>query len=448
MRKQTVLLLVFTGLFSISAQEDINLKIDELVAPLVATNNFSGTIAIAKNGEMVMQKEYGEAVREYGVAHEPESKFYLASVSMIFTAAAVMKLRDEGKLKLDDPIGMYFPLYKNGETITIHHMLAQRSGIPAIGYNGSIDYNRMTKFAHSADSLFTYFQDYELLFEPGEKYNHGRSEYILLARLVEKLSGLPFGEYLRQEIFQPLNMNNTGHDPGDNQFIPKMAQGYAPAAAVSIERAPTLNWSSKTGHASIYSTTGDLLKFGKAALEKSILSAESWDKIFTDYGQQVGYGWFIRPHLGRERYQMNGRSPGYSSYLAIYPEEELVLAVLSNMYISLAANIGLDVAAIVLDEPYEPLPLSAEKINREEVAAFLGKYQFGPDFYRPNFLLEISYENGYLSTPWGWMIPVVRDNQSIRAFVLRPFWSYLEFKKDPDKGKWELKFDRFLGTKI
>ena len=433
-----------------TAQEDLllELKVDQLVLPLLKTNNFSGSILVSENGKVIFSKSYGAMNLEYNLNNKLHTKFFLASVSMIFTSAAIMKLHDEGKLSIYDTLSEFYPDYKNGNLITLDHMLAQRSGIPAIGSSGNVNYDRLTKFAHSTEELIEYFKDYDLLFSPGEKYNHGRSEYILLANIIEKVSGKSFGLYLKDEIFSPLGMSNTGHYQNEKVLIPDLAKGYAPKDLYDVEGAYQIDWSSKTGHASIYSTVGDLQKFGQAILDYKLLSNTSWNRIFKDHGNQVGYGWFIRPHLNRVRYQMNGRSPGFSSYFAIYPEDNLIITVLSNTYIPLPAEMGMTIASMVFQEPYDLLNTSTRKLEPDFAKKIVGTYKFEDNFYVPNYELEIEYSDGYLKSQWGDLIPIDNGEDPILDFILRTYWSSIHFVSDDAGEIHKMRFDVHTGLKM
>jgi CubicO group peptidase (beta-lactamase class C family) len=427
---------------------ELIMRVDSIMNPLVLTNNYSGTVLVSKNGKTLLSKAYGKMSREYDLNNTPDTKFLLASASMIFTSAAIMKLHEKGKLVLQDPISKYFPDYRHGSKITIHDLLAQRSGIPAIGTGGKINYDSITKFEHTTDKLYSYFKDYELLYEPGAKYNHGRSDYILLASIIEKVSGQSFGQYLQQEIFAPLGMNNSGHFASDKQIIPNLAKGYAPKGLYEVESAYHLDWSSKTGHGSIYSTTHDLQKFAQAVLENKFLTPESWNKIFTDYGNsEVGYGWFVGKHLNRKRLQMNGRSPGYSSYLGIYPQDKLTVIVLSNNYISLPAEVGKSIGALALNEPFERSPITNKPVPASYAKKLTGTYKFDQNFYVPNFELVVNYENGNIITNWGGFIPLNKGGNNFKNFIARNYWSSISFIENENGEITQMMFDTHKGTK-
>lgn len=445
--------LIFLGLLLIypahcQKNERLLLRVDSVINPLVVTNNYSGTVLVSRNGETLLSKAYGKMSHEYNLNTTPDTRFFLASVSMVFTSAAIMKLSEAGKLSLSDSVSKFFPDYKHGSKITISHLLAQCSGIPAIGAGGNVDYDSITKFEHTPGKLYSYFKEYELLFKPGEKYNHGRSDYILLAYILEKVTGKTFGQYLKEEIFTPLGMQHTGHYASEKEIIQNLAKGYAPKGSYELESAYQIDWSSKTGHGSIYSTTTDLLKFAQAGLDHKLLTKESWNKIFTDYGDNVGYGWFISKHLNRDRYQMNGRSPGFSSYMGIYPKEKLVVVVLSNNYISLPADVGKTIAALTLNEPFERLNLSNKTLPAKTAKKLTGTYKFGEDFYIPNHELVISNENGNLVSDWGGLIPIDKGDKSFKEFILRTYWSSVHFMEDAKGEVTHMLYDDHKGVKI
>lgn len=423
-------------------------QVDSIINSLMVTNNYSGTVLISQNGKTLLSTAYGKMSREYNLDNITDTKFFLASVSMIFTSAATMKLNQEGKLLFSDPVSKFFPDYKHGNRITISDLLAQRSGIPAIGSGGNVDYDTITKFEHNIEELYSYFKEYDLLFKPGEKYNHSRSDYILLAYIIEEVTGKPFGQYLKEEIFTPLGMNNTGHYFNEKEIIQNLAKGYAPKDLYDVESAYQIDWSSKTGHGSIYSTTNDLEIFAQAALNHKLLSKKSWDKIFTDYGDNVGYGWFITKHLNRDRFQMNGRSPGFSSYLGIYPKEKLTIIILSNNYISLPAVVGKSIAAVVLNEPFDHLNLTYKPVPANFAQKLRGTYKFDENFYIPNHELVVRYENGNIISDWGGLIPIDKGDKNFKEFILRTYWSSISFIEDEKGEITQMMFDNHQGIKI
>ena len=256
---------------------------------------------------MLLSKGYGMANFELNVPNTPQTKFHLGSVSKTFTAAAIMILQERGKLNVHDPLSKYIPDYPNGDRITLHHLLTNTSGIPNV--NNFPEYATQSKFPHTPSDLIPMFKQKPLDFEPGTRgYTESNSNYNLLAYIIEKLSGQTYGEFLKQNIFGPLGLRDTNHDGDASVLIANKASGYVPVGATSVENAPYLDWSIKTGNGSIYSTVEDLLSWDRALYAEKILKKSSLQQMFTEQ-----YGWFYGKRLNRTVVRMNGRSPGFNS---------------------------------------------------------------------------------------------------------------------------------------
>ncbi|MDH3493755.1 MAG: beta-lactamase family protein [Acidobacteriota bacterium] len=427
-------------------------KIQDVIDPLAKSNNYGGTVIVQKGGNYIFKRSYGFADRESKIEHSAQSKFFLASVSAMFTAAAVMKLIDQGKLSLDDKLSKFVPGIKNGNRMTIHILLTERSGIPRIGSQGNVNYTTLTESPQSIDDLIGHIKALNPVSEPGAKYEHSRSSYILLARVIEKVSGKRFGQFLKDEVFIPLGMKNSGHFSERDALdkIPNLAKGYVQKGVTDLSPAPVLHWSSKTGHASIYSTAEDLEKFANAALNKEFLSAESWKKLQSPHdGDNVGYGVFTSPQGTHKRFYMSGGSPGFSTFFAVYPDEKLVVIMLSNIQIFVPYFTVPTLASIVFGEPYERLNLVTPPDVDEKLAGRLrGSFKFGEDFYRPNGTVSITAEGNRLFADGGPLIPIDDGKGEFTRFIHRRYWSTLEFKKNSTGKIVGLKFDSFSGTRI
>jgi hypothetical protein len=174
---------------------------------------------------------------------------------------------------------------------------------------------------------------------------------------------------------------------------------------------------------------------------EKVLSAKAKAKMFKQYAGS-GYGWYLGKKYDKDYIYMNGRSPGFSSHISRYPSEELCVIVLENNYVSVANQIGMDLAGIVFSQVIETPELTMLKFKKEESDLIVGKYQFGPDFYQANFLMTITDKDGYLFSDWGELIPG-KPNQ----FIQRAFWSKVIFNKTDGKIS-SMTFDNFLGKKI
>ena len=167
------------------------------------------------------------------------------------------------------------------------------------------------------------------------------------AETIEHVSGKDYGTFLKENIFDPIGMQNSGHDTGDGSQLEQSAKGYAPVGLIDVRKAPSLNWTVKTGNGSLYSTVEDMYKWDRALHEGKLLKPGTLKQIFKNHLSGTGYGWFNLPHLNRARVYINGRSPGFSSYHVRYIEGEITIIILNNMYNSLPTPMGKDIAAIV-----------------------------------------------------------------------------------------------------
>ncbi len=431
---------IFTCQVNGQVKNDFTSKIERYLKPYVETNNFSGTVLIAKKGEVIFHKAYGLASIELNVHNDLDTKYHIASVSKTFTASAILILEQRGLLTTDDLLSKFISDYPSGDKITIHHILTHTSGITNV--NNLPEYNIASLQHQTPESLISLFKNKPLEFQPGEKYQYSNSNYNLLAFIIEKLSGKKYGDFLVENIFMPLKMTHTFHPDDATQIIKNVAEGYSPDDNFGLQKAPYLDWSSKTGNGSLVTTTGDLFLWDRALYTGKILNEKEKTKMFTNYVDS-GYGWYLRKKNDRNCIYMNGRSPGFNSHLGRYPDDDVCVIILSNNYVATANQIGLDLAAIVFNKPIDAPDLKLTKIKKEESQSVLGKYQFGQDFYQPNFLMTVTEKDGWLYIDWGILIP----GKSFH-FIQRAFWSKVSFVKDDQEKINSMTIDGFVGKKV
>ncbi|MEW6207059.1 MAG: serine hydrolase domain-containing protein [Acidobacteriota bacterium] len=414
----------------IAQSVSIESKVDAYVSPYLEARSFSGAILIARGGKILLSKGYGMANYELDAPNTPQTRFHIASISKTFTAAAIMILEERRLLSVNDPLAKFIPDYASGDKITIHHLLTHTSGIPNV--NDFADYDAKSKFPQTTDSLVAMFKNRPLLFQPGARYSYSNSNYNLLAFIIEKVSGKSYGDFLRENIFDPLRMRDTAHDARPQSLIKNRACGYVPVGARELENAPYLDWTIKTGNGSLYSTVEDLYKWDRALYTEKILKRATLDKIFTPHIDGVGYGWFVSRRHNRRAIRMNGRSPGFQCEIQRYTDDNLFVAVLSNYY-SGALNID-DIAAIALGEKYEAFELARSgRIDPKQLDSLTGRYQGGADFIRPNARLAVERRGDDLFLNWGGGFASALIPLADGSFLDRLFGGRVSFVKD-DKG--------------
>jgi CubicO group peptidase (beta-lactamase class C family) len=421
-------------------------QVDSYLAPLLATNNFSGTVLVAQGDKVVFQKGYGRASIEHDVPNSPSTVFQIASVSKPFTAAAIMLLSEQGKVDLKAPLSVILPDYPGAEKLTIHHLLTHTSGIPNI--NDFDEYDDIQRRPHTPDQLVAYFKHRPLEFEPGARYGYSNSNYNLLALIIEKASGEDYGSFLSSHIFSKLGLARSGHHGSATQIVPSAASGYAPVGATGLERAAYVDWSVKTGNGSLYSDATGIARFLHAVHAGRLMAPGSLAASFKPYAPNVGYGWFLASANGREIHHANGRSPGFAAQADYYVKDRVAVVVLANTYVSVTTEIARAVGALHFGNPVKPMPaLKPDRLEHPHVAALVGKYQFGPDYFVPNALMTVRERGGDLETVVGdYVFPLVQISPS--RFLMRSFWIAADFKMGADGKATSLVIDGRKGVRV
>ncbi|HZC08301.1 MAG TPA: serine hydrolase domain-containing protein [Ktedonobacterales bacterium] len=346
-------------------------EIDAIVNARIGAQDPGVAVAVTHGGQLIHCQGYGMAQLEWSQAISPNTVFGIGSITKPFTATAILLLRAEGKLRLDDDITAHLPDYDmHSETITIAHLLTHTSGIPNFVtlpgfWESGIAHD------HSHAEIRARFERLPLRFAPGERYSYNNSAYCLLGMLIETLSGMPYGEFIRERIFEPLGMRDS-HYLAPRAVIPRRAEGYA-ATASGYERARYMSATLQYSAGALGSTAEDLARWDLALRNGRLLDhqtqAEMQAPTRLASGRTVGYGmgWGIRGYRGRRAIGHAGGVPGYSAFYGRFPDEDLSIIVLSNRALFDAAGLAEPIAALLLDlhtPQHEPVALPSEAMAR------------------------------------------------------------------------------------
>src|SRR6186997_3266803 len=205
-----LLLAVSSALF---AQQDKAAKIDDLVKRFNELGQFNGSILVSENGRVIYKQGVGLANMEWGIPNTPDTKFRLGSITKQFTATLTLQLVEQGKIKLDGKLSDYLPEYRAdiGSKVTIHHLLTHTSGIPSYTDQPGF-FENVSRNPYKVDEFVKKYASGDLQFEPGSKYSYNNSGYFLLGAIIERITGKPYEQVLKENIFDPLGMKNTGYD--------------------------------------------------------------------------------------------------------------------------------------------------------------------------------------------------------------------------------------------
>jgi CubicO group peptidase (beta-lactamase class C family) len=270
---------------------DKAVKLDALIARYHELGLFNGSALVAEGGQPILRKGYGEANMEWHIPVTPDTRFRLGSITKQFTATLAMQMVEQGQIDLAAPITRYLPDYPkpNGDRITIHQLLNHTSGIP--GYTELPEFGKTARLPQKPAEFMKMFSRLDLLFEPGTKFSYSNSGYFLLGVILEKVSGKPYHQLLRERIFDPLGMNQSGYD-STRPLMEKRAAGYD-ATLDGYVNTSYLDMGEPFSAGSLYSSVDDLLLWDQAFYGEKILRGVSKEKMFTLGLNNYGYGLVI-----------------------------------------------------------------------------------------------------------------------------------------------------------
>lgn len=356
--------------------------IDALYQPLTVKHAPGVAVLIAKDGKVLYKKGFGYADVENNVPVTPETKFRIGSITKQFTASAILKLQEEGKLKVTDKLSKYFPDFPRGDEVTLHHLLTHTSGIHS--YTNKSDFIDRVTSPVTNEELLNYFKNDPYDFNPGEKYQYNNSGYFLLGYIIEKVSGKKYGQFLKEKFFDPIGMNNTGVH-ASTLTLTNEALGYTNENETYTK---ALNWdmSWAGGAGALYSTVDDLFKWNEAVFSGKVLSKESMKAAFTPVvlnngeispGVKYGYGWFLGDYRGEDIIQHSGGLHGFLSQLARYPKENLTVVMFTNISpAEVDMNPSMLAELYVWDKMDKQQSYSSAKVKTQDVKPYVGRYSF------------------------------------------------------------------------
>ena len=289
------------------------------------------SLLVLKDGEAVVRRGYGLSDLERGVEAGPGTNYRLASVSKQFTAAAILLLQQDGKLSIDDPVRRWLPsLPPATDGITLRNLLDHTSGL--IDYEDLMGDDWQGQI-RDAGVLQLLEREDRLYFPPGSAYRYSNGAYALLSLIVEKASGLPYPEFLRQRIFQPLGMHDTLAFVAGGPPVPHRAWGYS-AAGEGWKRTDQSTTSAVLGDGGIYSSIDDLARWDAALYDDRLLSDESRRLAFSPqakvtgepYEADYGFGWRITG----DTLWHSGETIGFRNVIVRWPDQHLTVILLSN----------------------------------------------------------------------------------------------------------------------
>ena len=359
--------------------------IDTFVAQEMARERIPGlAVGVYSRGRVLLAKGYGQANVELSVPVKPETLFQSGSVGKQFVSAAIMMLVEEGKLSLDDSITKYFTNAPAAwKPILIKNLLSHTSGLSEYesGDRTGPKGDFYLRLDFTEDELVTKIEALPIEWAPGEKWGYRNTNYLLLGVLIHKITGKPYAQFLDERIFKPLGMTST-RLISDRDIIPNRSAGYEIDGEQLKNQAwvsPTFN---STADGTLYFNVLDLAKWDEALYGTQILKQSSLDRIWTVYllndGKPnpagYGFGWFIGQQNGHKLIQHGGAWQGFTCNISRYPDDNLTVAVLTNLGSGRANPTNFaHVIAGLADAPLLPAKLDPVADTQPAIAAKLAK---------------------------------------------------------------------------
>lgn len=360
----------------------ISAAADKLAAEALSNTGAAGlSIAVARNGKVIHSRGYGLAEVEHDVKANGNTMFRMGSITKQYTAAAIMRLVEQGNLGLDDPITKYVPTYNtHGREITIRHLLTHTSGIKSYTELKRVMVDEPEReFTHQ--EMLDMVQNEPLAFEPGTSFAYSNTGYYLLGMVVEKVSGKSYCQYLQDSFFGPLGLTRTRCD-SNTEIIKNRAQGYTVEGGKLVnDRGLATGTTFAAG--GLLASAQDLVVWAEALAAGKVVSPASYKLMSTPFAlvgggaNDYGFGLFIDSFEGHARIQHGGNTFGFTSILARFPDDAVTIAVISNSLPISSTRIANALSREALGV-VEPAPPKAVALSEADAARCEGVYAF-PD---------------------------------------------------------------------
>jgi CubicO group peptidase (beta-lactamase class C family) len=334
-----------------SSNAQFEAKVDSIATSILhSTGVPSASVAVVQHGRLVLAKAYGLAQIDPQKPATADMRYALGSISKQFTAAAMLLLQQDGKLRIDDPVGKYIPGLSRGNEVTIREILSHTSGYQDFWPQ---DYlmEPMRKDA-SAQSIMDRWAKQPLDFEPGTRWQYSNTGFVLAAMIIEKVSGMPFFQFVQTRILNPVGLTSA-RDFDSNPKAPD-ATGYIRYALGPLHPAPESGKGWMYGAGMLAMTASDLAKWDITMINRSLLAPSSYTEMFRETtlrnGAASGYGLGVFTRMSGTHFfiEHNGEVSGFTAENYVFPEDSVAIVVLTNQDAAPASGVIADAISRVV----------------------------------------------------------------------------------------------------
>ena len=392
----------------------VDARADAWARSFADAGDFSGVVLMAQGDRLLVQRAYGKADPQLGSPNRIETRFRTASISKTFTAAAIEMLLAQGKLRLSDALAQFVSGVPNGASITIEHLLLHESGV------GAIEGGDAARDCLPPDELLARLRGAKPLFLPGKGSQYSNEGYFLLSLVVERVSGGSYEEFLRQNIFTPLHMVDSGVACRD---LPTGRNAFGSVASAD-EGGPIslpFNEAALQGAGTVYSTATDLLTWLRAVDTNPQYQTAKW---------KYPYGWGKRNYSGKSLLEQSGQLEGFNSHMALYPAEHIYIVVLSNTQSGFSARMPKDLEAVLFGgTPSKPPVIQALTLGERSMKQYEGSFRSSSVPYTQT----LANHEGHLAMHWSdypfWRTLTMTEGDT---FFARCEYAYIRFARNKD----------------
>ncbi|GAB3507739.1 serine hydrolase domain-containing protein [Emticicia fontis] len=427
MKKIMAALCLMAGLLSKVSAQNVSQKLDELMSAYAKNKEFNGTVLVAQQGKILLEKGYGFQNLEKQLNNTPFTLYPIASITKTFTATLILKLAERKQLSVQDKLSKYFPDYPKGDSITIENLLTHTSGIFNYTVDNDFMYNESGKHA-TEQRILSLFKDKPLDFSPGTGWNYSNSGYGLLGYIIEKVTQMSYYSAVRKYLFEPAGMVNSGFDFVGLPTGRKATGYYSDSGKDYNKQAPLEDSSVVYAAGAIYSSVGDLYKWHQALQNNQIINKSTSDKAYTPFMKSYGYGWIIDSLYHKHIVSHSGGLPGYRSNFARVIEDDICIVLLNNTEIPGLGVITNNLLAILYNQPYKiPSQKKSVALDKAVLEHYVGTYEVAQQQLKIEFKIE---NNQLVAYPFRGPRSVLAASDETHFFDIEQEEIVLYFEKD------------------
>lgn len=412
-RLMTAALLLLLSTLSFS-QDPISKKLDSLFRFYEKEYLFNGSVLVAKKGQLLLNKGYGLMNVAKKQPNTPQGIFQIYSITKTFTSTVILRLIEDGKLSLSDPLSKFYPGFPKGDSITIEHLLTHTSGL--------YDYTRGNTMPDQSEKSFIEFESKQSLdFPVGTGWNYTNSGYYFLGYITQKITGTTYEQAVSDYIFKPLEMQQSGF-AFKNLVSPLKTTGYEILNPKIAKPSIIYDPPGPFAAGGIYSTVEDLYKYYNGLKDGLLLKPETLKKAYTAYLNNYGYGWIIAKMLDKETVGHSGAGAGYRSNFIQVPSDDISIILLGNSEQDLN-TITNGIMKIINGAKFQiPTP---KTLSRESLSKYTGAYEVVK-----GFVIYVSLANGKLTAQPSGQPKDILYPESDNKFYSMTLEDYIRFTKD------------------